>query len=340
MRIPEKERFIGMDIGGTSVKIGLADGMGRVLVRSEASVCFDQYETPILQTAVQKLKCFLSDREVLSALYGEKPRGIGVSATGQIDPESGTVIGTAGHLPHYEGSPIAKVLSEVSGLPVRVENDANCALLGECAFGAAKGLRNVVLVTIGTGIGGGILVDGKLLRGSRGIAGEIGHLVIREGGEGCSCGNQGCLERYASAGALTRLVEQAMQEDPALAALFRTEGGGSLVSVKRIFDQLDPKRDQISRQASVRESSGLEHLKALVDQWEEALSTGLVSLIHIFDPELVLLGGGVSGAGEMLLAPVRQKVLGRVMPAFASHVRIEAASLGNDAGLAGAVTLF
>lgn len=194
-----------MDLGGTAVKLGLVDAQGHIHQRTEANVRSDGDATPILTAAMAAAKDFLTGT-------GVTVEGIGVSATGQVDSSTGVVIGTNGAIPHYEGVNIREAMEEAFGLPVRVLNDANAAVLGECFTGAARGLRHVLMLTLGTGVGGGMVLDGRLYGGARGIAGELGHFPLERGGRPCTCGNRGCLEQYASTTALVRLACQATGE--------------------------------------------------------------------------------------------------------------------------------
>ncbi len=296
--------ILGIDIGGTAVKMGLVDKDGVIHARHEASVCFDGYKTPILTTVIREAKAFLAARKVCI-------EGIGVSATGQVDDRIGAVIGTNGSIPNYEGAQIKRDMESEFGVPVFVLNDANAAVLGECFMGRAKGMKNVLMLTLGTGVGGGVVLDGKVLGGTRGIAGEMGHFTLCHGGRKCACGRSGCFEVYASVTALVRLAEaQTAQEG---------------LSGRIIFG---------------RAESGDEQMLSVIDRWTDDIAAGISGLVHIFNPEAVLIGGGVSAQEKLLIEPLREKVLSSVMPRFAEGLRIEAAALGNDAGLMGAVKFF
>ena len=307
------KKYIGIDIGGTAVKVGLVTEDGSLLATVTESVNFDHYRTPIIQTVLKTVDRFLSAENLsVSGLSG-----FGVSATGQIDSREGVVAGTAGHIPNWLGTPIARIFREKYGLPVAVVNDADCALMGEHWLGAARGYRDVVMITVGTGVGGGILCGGRLLTGARGIAGELGHFSIRADGEACTCGSRGCYERYASASALVRKVrEQARELFPELSA-DETEK----INGKRIFDKVN---------------AGDPLLTAVVNGWIGDIACGLTGLIHIFNPELVLIGGGVSRQEDAFIRPLRERVLASVMPGFREGLKIQAAALGNEAGILGA----
>ena len=171
------KQYFGIDIGGTAVKLGIVDETGRVLLKGEESVSFDGYQTPVLTTVRKAAKEFLT----ANSIPVESLAGIGVSATGQIDSRKGIVAGTCGNFPNYIGSPIKAALEKDFGLPVTVANDANCMTLGEVWVGAAQGYTDVIGVTLGTGVGGGILTGGHLLEGARGLGGELGLHLRRKG---------------------------------------------------------------------------------------------------------------------------------------------------------------
>ena len=301
------KQYLAIDIGGTSVKLGIVDEEGRVLAKAEQSVCFDYYETPILTTVLSASEQFLKEQDVRP----QSLAGIGVSATGQIDTHTGTVVGTCGSLPNYIGSPIKAELEAKFGLPVTVANDANCMTLGEVWVGGAKGYTDVIGVTLGTGVGGGILTGGRLLEGARGLGGELGHYRTHAlDGVPCTCGATGCWERYA---ATTALVRAAQEKDPAW-----KDG-------RAIFAAAE---------------AGNETVLALLDAWTDEIAQGLAGMVHIFNPQLILIGGGVSAQQKLLIEPIAAKVRASVMPAFAEGLEIRAAQLHNDAGMVGAVYYF
>ena len=301
------KQYLAIDIGGTSVKLGIVDEEGRVLAKAEQSVCFDYYETPILTTVLSASEQFLKEQDVRP----QSLAGIGVSATGQIDTHTGTVVGTCGSLPNYIGSPIKAELEAKFGLPVTVANDANCMTLGEVWVGGAKGYTDVIGVTLGTGVGGGILTGGRLLEGARGLGGELGHYRTHAlDGVPCTCGATGCWERYA---ATTALVRAAKEKNPAW-----TDG-------RAIFAAAE---------------AGNPEVLALLDAWTDEIAQGLAGMVHIFNPQLILIGGGVSAQQKLLIAPIAAKVKASVMPAFAEGLEVRAAQLHNDAGMVGAVYYF
>ena len=283
------KQYFGIDIGGTAVKLGIVDETGRVLLKGEESVSFDGYQTPVLTTVRRAAKEFLT----ANSIPVESLAGIGVSATGQIDSRKGIVAGTCGNFPNYIGSPIKSALEKDFGLPVTVANDANCMTLGEVWVGAAQGYTDVIGVTLGTGVGGGILTGGRLLDGVD-----------------CTCGAKGCWERYA---ATTALVRAAQEKNP---------------------DWKD------GRAIFAAAEAGSETVLALLDHWTDEIAQGLAGMVHIFNPQLILIGGGVSAQQKLLIEPIAAKVKASVMPAFAEGLEVRAAQLHNDAGMVGAVYYF
>lgn len=308
--------YIGMDIGGTSLKLGIINEEGTVLSSGAFDVAFDGYETPILTTAVKSLRHFLEEHGRLPGEFA----GIGVSATGQVDPSSGVIAGTAGHIKNWQGSRIRDTLFETFKLPVTVMNDANCAALAEKWIGGAREVSNALVITIGTGVGGGILINSEIFTGL-GFAGELGHFSLKGDGKPCTCGNRGCYEQYASATALVNAVTEGVQKG----LLSLEDFEDRRINGKSIFRAL---------------SLGNPALLPVYNQWLDDVAQGLVSLTHIFNPQLILLGGGVSKQEELFIEPLRKRVLEQVMPAFQQGLQIKAASLFNDAGIVGAVYYF
>ena len=305
--------YLGVDIGGTAAKLGLVDEEGRIISSvNEYPVKFDDYETPIIETVVKSVRHFMDDNNKNFAEIA----GIGVSATGGINTKLGIVEGSAGHIKNWEGTNIRSRLESEFGVKTAVLNDANAAALGEMWKGAAIGKENVVVMTIGTGVGGGIIVDSKILLGRKGFAGEIGHIPVNVDGEDCSCGNKGCIEHYGSTSALVRNVKEAV-----ISGEIKGIEAGK-VDGRLIFKEV---------------AAGNDTVKKYVDEWISYISATLVGLVHIFNPEMIILGGGVSRQKELFVDKVRERVLHGVMPNFAIGLTVEAAKLGNDAGIIGAV---
>ncbi|NLB91170.1 MAG: ROK family protein [Clostridiales bacterium] len=294
--------LLAVDIGGTSAKIGVIHFQGEIRAQKEVPVSFDAYQTPIADTVLYSARQFLEKEQLNVA-------GIGISATGQIDMEKGLVAGTCGNLPGWVHTPLKDLFEKNFHLPTVVLNDANSALVGEQWLGAAKEEENVIMVTLGTGVGGGIITGGHLVGGAKGFAGEIGHIPLYHQGKQCTCGNLGCYEQYASVTALIR------QSKSLLEKMNMPVTGRSLFTLAQ--------QKQIQAQN-------------ILSQWIADIGAGLVGLTHLFNPALILIGGGVSVQKDLLISPLREKVFQNLMPNYQKNLRLEAATLGNNAGMLGA----
>ncbi|MDO5141456.1 MAG: ROK family protein [Eubacteriales bacterium] len=304
---------LGIDLGGTSVKAALCEEHGKVLAKKSIPTRADDAET--LCADMKQIALSLCRGMGVSLA---QITGIGIGAPGSVDKASCT-------LKFGPNLGLRDVCFAEAFLPefhcaVRIENDANCAALGEATVGAARDAKNMLMVTLGTGVGGGIIIDGKLYTGSNGIAGEMGHLVIREDGEPCGCGRKGCLEAYASATAFVKFAERAL-------------AAGRESSLQAQAGHLDAK--QICDAVDAGDPLACE----LFEQYCKDLSCGLASYINIFQPECIVLGGGLAGYGEKLLEPLRRLTLSQTFRADANDTELVCASLGNDAGMIGAAML-
>nr|MDA8218582.1 ROK family protein [Dehalococcoidales bacterium] len=249
--------------------------------------------------------------------------GIGLGAPGPLDPWRG-VIRSAPNLPGWIDVPLRDRIQERVGRPVFVGNDANLAALGELYFGAARGLKHVVYMTVSTGIGGGVIVDGRLLLGRSGLAGEVGHMTIEPNGPRCGCGNYGCLEALASGPAIARDAQARIANGARSKLTELVHGDLALL-------------DAVAVEQAAREGDEL-----AVDVLRRAgtyVGIGVTNLLHLFDPEMVVIGGGVSRAGDFLFRPVIETVKLRAMSSYSEGIAIVPAALGDNAGLMGAVAL-
>ena len=304
--------FLGIDIGGTFVKGVLINEKGKVLCDGSVPTgCADGGEN-----MCKNIAALCSD---LKSRAGVEPIAAGVGCPGMI-AEDGTVL-FAGNL-GLDNFPLAKKLSALLNMPVTVTNDANAAALGESVFGAGKDYNNSVFITLGTGVGGGIILGGRLFEGGMGVGAEIGHMVIIHGGEKCTCGRKGCFEAYSSATALIRETRRAMEEDKSSAMW--SVGGLDKVTGKTAFDFAD------SDAAA----------KKVVDGYIYNLACGIINLANIFRPQVVILGGGVAEQGERLIAPLQERLDAKIFGGQGyAPVKIVKASLGNLAGALGAAAV-
>ncbi len=306
-------KYLGIDIGGTAVKMGIVTKNGEILSKSQFPVAFDGYETPILVTVLKSTDLFLSENNIDPEALG----GIAVSATGQIDSNLGIVAGSGGNIKNWVGARIKEEFEAKYRKKTVVINDANCVALGEAWIGNARGKKNALIFTIGTGLGGGIMVDDRILLGESGFAGELGHFSIHYEGRPCTCGNRGCFEQYASMTALVKQVKSYVEEENII-----VDGE---INGMYIFEEVKRGNEGIAR---------------IVDAWIDDISHGITSLVHVFNPEVVLIGGGVSLQKELFIDKLEQKLQSRIMPNFRKKLQLLPAKLGNDAGMVGAVYHF
>lgn len=307
---------IGIDVGGTKIAAGVVDTDGQIGERTHR-------DTPAGSTD-QTAKAICEAAAELIA--GNEIEAIGIGAAGFVSSDRSTVL-FAPNLA-WRDEPLGARVQETLNLPVVVENDANAAAWGEFAFGAAKDVEHMVCLTVGTGIGGGVVIDGELLRGEHGVAAELGHMRVVPGGHRCGCGARGCWEQYASGNALVR-EGRAQAESGSLAA-------AQMLGVCGISDPAELTGPMITKAAAAGDACAIELLDDL-GQW---VGEGLASIATLFDPRLIVLGGGVSAAKELLLKPA-QRAFEKVLPAKQNrpHPGFGLALLGNDAGLIGAADL-
>jgi glucokinase len=305
----------GIDLGGTNVAAGVVADDGTILGKASLPTPRGASLDGLADAIAAACEAALGTAGVPREAVGDA----GVGTPGAVEPSRGLVTYCCTF--DLYNAPLAAAVSQRLGLPVALENDANAAACGEMVCGAGTAVRNLVAVTYGTGVGGGVIVDGKLLTGVNHAAGELGHIVIERNGLPCSCGRRGCYEQYASATALIRRTREAMAQNPS-----------------SLLWQFAPTEEEVTgRTAFDAAGAGCALAKAVVDGYLEDVACGLVNLVQIFQPELVVLGGGISGQGEALLQPL-QAVLDREDYARFHQVRtkLAIAELGNDAGIIGA----
>ena len=307
---------IGVDIGGTKVAAGLVTLDGEVTARARR-------DTPHRSTRPEVVEDVIV--EAVEELLTPDVTAVGIGAAGFVSSMTGRVV-FAPHL-SWRDEPLGQRLSARLPVPVFVDNDANTACWAEHRFGAASGERNVVMVNLGTGIGGAVLIDGTLRRGEFGIAGEFGHMQVVPGGHRCECGNRGCWEQYASGNALVREARSLVEAKAPIAADLAARCGDDPAALT------GPMITQAARDGDPTAAE----LLAEVGEW---LGVGIAGLANAFDPALFVIGGGVSAAGDLLIEPAHQSfrrhLTGR---GYRPEARLTAAALGNEAGLVGAADL-
>ncbi|GAA4827066.1 ROK family protein [Algivirga pacifica] len=292
--------FAAIDIGGTAIKYGVVTQEGKVLCQKK------------IPTEAYHGGCILMQKVIhlVEELQSEYPtiEGIGVSTAGQVNPIDGSILFATETLPGWTGMEVSAILQKHFNLPVQVENDVNAAALGEAWQGAGKQAKNFLCLTIGTGIGGAIVLDDQLYRGEKGIAAEFGHIPIVPDGRPCTCGNKGCFEQYASTTALVREVQSIVQQKE--------------IDGRWIFQQAQ---------------LGNQQCQEAIDQWVKNIAIGLTTLTYIFNPSLIVIGGGISAQGESLMQQIQEHLQEMLMPSFYKGLKVRSASCGNTAGMLGAV---
>ena len=286
-------KILAFDIGGTEIKYALCD---------EYFNLSDQKAVPT--NAQEGGKAIISRVVEIIKSYDGIDR-VGISTAGQVNSAKGEIIFASDNIPNYTGTKIKETVETETGIPTAVENDVSCAALGEALFGAAKGYSDFICLTYGTGIGGGIFINGELYRGTAFAAGEVGHLITHAGGRKCTCGGEGCYETYASAKALVKSAEKLLSRP---------------VNGKKVFECFDNPE-----------------IRKLIDGWIDEIVIGLKSLIYIFNPSLIVLGGGIMNE-NYIIDEINIKLQSSLMLSF-KNVKAVKAAAGNSAGKLGAAYL-
>lgn len=305
MSYPVDSYALGLDLGGTKIFAGLVDGTGHVRQQWRIATPAGEGGPAILRSLVEAVGTITSN---LSAEERDRLVGVGVSSAGHIDHQTGIVNYCTPNLPGWGGTHITEAITAAHRLPAVADNDGNCAAYGEYWVGAGRGVQNLVALTIGTGLGGGILVDGHLVRGARGGGAEIGHTILQPGGHPCNCGQLGCIESYVSGTALAKAAERS----------------GHWASA--------PSSHQIFEWARAGEAQAL----GLVRDMARHLATGMVTLINFLDPERIIVGGGVSSQGDLFMPMVREFVTELYGARGWDSRNVVLAQLGERAGMIGA----
>lgn len=307
---------IGIDLGGTNIAAGIVDENLRIIKKASIPTAAPRGAKEICCDMVS-LSRRLCEEADLS--FGTDIGSIGIGSPGIIS--GGTVIKADNLGFHHE--PLAAMVEAMTGKPVTLRNDGNAAAYGEFIAGCGKGHRSLIAVTLGTGVGGGIIIDGKIVEGCGGAAGEIGHIITHAGGRKCACGKLGCFEAYCSATALIKSTVLAMQNNPE-SRLWKIARSTSLVNGKTVFDGM---------RLGDAVSSGV------VNAFITELALGISNLINLLQPEIVCIGGGICREGDTLLSPLRSRISDLICAPESNKTQIAAASLGNDAGIIGAAAV-
>jgi len=310
--------IVGVDLGGTQIRAALADDEGSILRRTSCLTLAEEGVKPV----VGRIKGAIY--EVMGATEREQLQGIGIVAPGPVALRKG-IVRDAPNLPGWKNVPLKALMEAEFGLPAVVGNDANLAALAEQRFGAGQGVSDLIYITVSTGIGGGIITDNRLLLGAQGFAAEVGHQTIEAHGPRCKCGNIGCLEALAAGPAIARCARELIRTGIGMAIADLVGGDLDKITAKVVNQAAqagDPVAIELFRQAGFY------------------IGVGIVNLLHLFNPSLIVIGGSVTKAGDLLFEPIRATVRERAMASYYwENTPIVPATLGDDVGLLGAVAL-
>ncbi len=307
---------IGVDVGGTNIRAGLVGARGRVYHRDKRPTPREGEAGEIVAAIVASIEAMLSKPKVTR----KKITGIGVAAPGPLNTKTGVIMNPP-NLPSWRDLPLKKILEKELKIPVDLENDANAAAVGEHWIGAGKNADSMIMITLGTGVGGGLIIGGKLWHGASDVAGEIGHTTIDPEGMRCACGNKGCLEVYVSATGIAERMRSVLDQGGESAVVEMLNGDRSKLTSELIYEAAE-EGDLLAR--LTLEDTGV------------YLGIGVANLVNVFNPELVVVGGGVTRAGRLLFDPMKAEANKRSFQAAAKAVEIVPGELGDDAGIIGA----
>lgn len=315
--------YIGVDIGGTNTACGIVDEECRIIARSKVKTNPDGDGVPTYETALGEIKRAVREACEAAGVLPSDAHSIGMGCPGICDSEHG-IVEYASNL-GFRNSPLKADMESEFKVPVFLDNDANAAAFGEFVAGSAKGSNSAVIITLGTGVGSGIVIDGRIYRGANFAGGEIGHTVIVMDGLPCSCGRKGCFEAYSSATGLVRMTTQASELNPdsIMTKMIRDEGKVSARTPFNAMRQGDPVG------------------KAICEQYIKYLACGIANVINTFQPDILCIGGGVCNEGDPLMVPLREAVSEQIYSKNSpKNTKIDVCSLGNEAGIIGAAMLF
>ncbi len=312
------EHFLGIDLGGTKVLTAVADERGKILARKKIPTEPEKGQEHVIDNIIGSVLAVLEE----SGLDKSEIVRTGIGSPGPLNIEKG-IIYLAPNL-GWENVPISALLEERLGVPIKLENDANAAALGEKWFGAGQGIDNLLYITVSTGIGGGIIIDQKIYHGANAGAGEVGHMIIDPDGPRCGCGNRGCLEALASGTAIIRMAREAVKSGQETILHSLSDGDVTKISGSLIAEAARM-GDQVAE-----------------DIWEKAgdyLGLGVANLVNVFNPEMIIFGGGVMKAGAFIMKPMLRSLKKRAFKESYRSLKIKQAALGNDVGVKGAIAV-
>ncbi len=307
---------IGIDVGGTNVKIALVNDKGNILYSNSVPTRAEMGYEYTVNNIKQAIRDLITETKVTNI------EGIGFDFPGQIDYQRG-IVRLAPNIPGWVNIPISEIIEKEFGISTRIDNDVHCAALGELKFGAGKGCENFICMTVGTGIGSGIVINGKLVRGASNAAGELGHIKLQmNSGPLCGCGDYGCLEAFASGPSIVAMAEEYILGGKS--TKYREMSSGGEIT-PYIVAEAAKQGDPVARR--------------IFTTIGEYIGIGLTSVVNLLNPEKIIIGGGVADAGEILLEPIRNTIKKRAMLVAGQAVEIVPAKLANTAGVIGASLL-
>ena len=310
---------IGIDLGGTNIKVGIVNENYEIISRGRVKTNLPRPAEDIVESICEAVNISLDNAK----LSLDDIETVGIGTPGAANRSRGVVLYSNNM--GFDNTPLGKMLSDKLGKEIFVENDANAAAFGEYLAGAGKGYENVLVITLGTGVGGGVIIDGKIYTGFNFCGAELGHTVIEHNGRPCSCGRKGCFEAYSSATALITATKKAMEQHKD-SKLWEIAGSVDNVDGKTAFDGM---------------RAGDETSKQIVREYIEYLGCGLTNMVNIFQPQVLLIGGGVCKEGDNLIKPLKEIIAREaycIDPAYST--KFDICSLGNDAGIIGAAFLY
>lgn len=310
---------VGIDLGGTNIAVGVIDENNKIIGRGKEKTFSERNAEEIFASMAKAVNSALGDAKITLS----EVKSIGIGTPGSVDKENGIIV-YANNL-NFHNVPARDILKKYFDTEIYIDNDANCAALGEAVAGAGEGKKSFVAVTLGTGVGSGLIVDGKIVTGCNDAGGECGHMVITVDGEECTCGRKGCWEAYASATALIKQTKEAMNKDKNSVMWSLCENDIDNVSGRTAFDAM---------------RAGDKTGKEVVERYIKYVSVGTVNLINALQPEVLCFGGGICNEGDTLLEPIREYVRRERYSKYAEKQTVICrAVLGNDAGIIGAALL-
>lgn len=311
--------YVGIDLGGTNIKIGILDSLGDIIGNKIIKTKSENGVDETLNRIWREIK----ELATIFNIKIEKIKGIGVGIPGPVINK--TVVTFFSNFNWGKNINLKKKFEDLTNIETIIENDVNVIAQGEAIFGAAKDIKSSITIAIGTGIGGGIFIDGKLISGFNGVGGEIGHMKLVKDGKKCGCGQKGCFEAYASASSLVKEAKKRLETDKNNLLFDELKNDLNILEAKHIFD-CAKKGDKFSLQ--------------LIEYEADYLAMGIGSLLNIINPEMVVLSGGISLAGDILLELIKDKIKLYALPPALDNFSFKIGKLGNEAGIKGAVALF